>query len=85
MKKYWKDKGIIHLQTPDGISHSKTINDSENPHIIFLAKETPTQNVSSCEKQIEMIKKDISMIRDILPKYYQDNIISIQEQNFVKQ
>ena len=85
MKKYWKDKGIIHLQTPDGISHSKTVNDSEKPRIIFLAKETTTQNVCSCEKQIEMIKKDISMIRDILPKYYQDNIISIHEQSFVKQ
>ena len=73
----------MHLQTRDGISHSKTVNESENPHIIFLAKETPTQNVSSCEKQIEMIKKDICMIRDILPKYYQDNITSIHGQNFV--
>ena len=83
MKKYWKDKGIVHLQTPDGISYSKTVKESENPPIIFLGKETPTQNVSSCEKQIEMIKKDICMIRDILPKYYQDNITSIHGQNFV--
>ena len=85
MKKYWKDKGTVHLQTPDGISHSKTVNGSDNPHIPILGKETLTQNVSSCEKQIEMIKKDICMIRDILPKYYQDNIIFIHDQNFVKQ
>ena len=83
MKQYWKDKGIIHLKTPDGISHSKTVNGSDNPDILILGKETLTQNVSSCEKQIEMIKKDICMIRDILPKYYQDNINSIHGQNFV--
>ena len=83
MKQYWKDKGIIHLQTPDGISHSKTVNGSDNPDILILGKESLTQNVSSCEKQIEMIKKDICMIRDILPKYYQDNITSIHGQNFV--
>ena len=83
MKKYWKDKGIVHLQTPDGISHSETVKESESPNIIFLGKENPKQNVFNCEKQIEMIKKDICMMRDILPKYYQDNITSIHGQNFV--
>ena len=84
MKKYWKDKGIIHLQTPDGISHSQTVNGSDNPHIIFLGKETTTTNVSSCEKEIAMIRKDLCMIRDILPKYYQDKITSIHDQNLIK-